>query len=114
MKALKNLTSLKDVVKIYVPSTYNVDQKIDNKKFVEGIESGLSNLFGGSTTIEGNGAYTSENGFLITEKINIVYAFCENLDNEKIDSVLTLCEWLKKEMKQECISLEVNNELYFV
>jgi len=114
MKALKNLTSLKEVVKIYVPSTYNVDQKIDNYKFVEGIESGLSNLFGGSTTIEANGAYLSNNGFLVTEKINIVYAFCENLDNEKIDSVLTLCEWLKKEMKQECISLEVNNELYFV
>jgi hypothetical protein len=113
-KSLKKREALKESVKIYVPSTYAVNVKVINDKYVAKIEKELSKLFGGATTIVASGSYVSDAGMLVQEKVNIVNAFTDRLTNKDIDIVIGLCEWLKTEMKQECVSLEVNNELYFI
>ena len=114
MEKLKNMTCLSEKVSIYIPSTIDFNRKIDSSKYVQKIELALSGLFGGCTTIETNGSYKGENDMLVSEKINIVYSYTNDLNNEQIDIIVGLCEMLKKELVQECISLEINNRLYFI
>src|SRR5690606_22150776 len=55
--ALEEFFHLGEIVKIYVPSTMNVDEPIDNTPYVNKTLEELSALFGGATAIEGSGAW---------------------------------------------------------
>ena len=72
----------------------------------------LSIMFGGATATTATGSYYSQDlDKLITEKITIVYAFCDSYDIEKLRAI---CENLKTVFQQESISLETENGLMFV
>ncbi len=112
---LNNLTKLPNKVKIYVPSTMNANEQFNPEIHINETLEILSNMFGGSTSTEGTGTWVSEKHGLIKEKITVCESFCdESKLTECIDSVVEYCLKLKKDMGQENISLEVNNELYFV
>lgn len=111
---LDSLISLKEQVKVYVPSTFDIDQKIDNSFFVNEVQKRLSNLFGGATSYKADGSWITSDNVLVNENITVIVAFTSQLDNIAKDEVLTICEWLKNELKQEAVSMELNNELYFV
>lgn len=115
LKELSNLIKLDSNIKIYVPSTINVNTEIENTEKVEQTLKFLSGLFGGATSYNALGCWVSQSEGLVKEKVNI----CESYTNEKalhenITLVVEYCEKLKKEMYQEAISLEVNNQLYFI
>ncbi|MGM0889161.1 MAG: DUF3574 domain-containing protein [Bacillota bacterium] len=112
--ALKGQFYLEDVVKIYVPSTYNVDQPIDNTPYVNKSLEEFSKMFGGATAIDGTGSWLSDDNQLIKEKVTIVYSYAEDLDKKKINKVVTYAKSLKEEMKQSSVSLEVNGKMYFI
>ncbi len=112
--ALKGQYYLEDVVKIYVPSTYNVDQPIDNTPYVNQSLEKFSEMFGGATAIDGTGAWLSDQDQLVKEKVTIVYSFAEDLDKKKINQVVEYAESLKEEMKQSSVSIEVNGKMYFI
>lgn len=112
--ALKGQFHLDNVVKIYVPSTYNVDQPIDNTPYVNKSLEIFSKMFGGATAIEGTGAWVGDNNQLIKEKVTIVYSFAENLNKKTINEVVAYAKSLKEEMKQSSVSLEVNGKMYFI
>ena len=112
--ALKGQFYLEDVVKIYVPSTYNVDQPIDNTPYVNKSLEEFSKMFGGATAIDGTGSWLSDDDQLITENVTIVYSFAEDLDKNKINRVVAYAKSLKEEMKQSSVSLEVNGKMYFI
>lgn len=112
--ALKGQYYLEDVVKIYVPSTYDIDQPIDNTPYVNETLETFSKMFGGATSIEGTGAWVSDNEELIKEKVTIVYSFVEKLDKRKVNEVVAYAKSLKEEMKQSSVSLEVNGKMYFI
>ncbi|MGN7942192.1 MULTISPECIES: DUF3574 domain-containing protein [Bacillaceae] len=112
--ALKGQYHLEDVVKIYVPSTYDIDQPIDNTPYVNKTLETFSKMFGGATSIEGTGAWVSDNEELIKEKVTIVYSFVEKLDKKKVNEVVAYAKSLKEEMKQSSVSLEVNGKMYFI
>jgi hypothetical protein len=112
--ALKGQFYLEDVVKIYVPSTYNVDQPIDNTPYVNKSLEEFSKMFGGATAIDGTGSWLSDDDQLITENVTIVYSFAEDLDKKKINRVVAYAKSLKEEMKQSSVSLEVNGKMYFI
>ena len=57
MKELKSLTKLSKNIKIYVPSTIDVDKKIDTSKNVDETLTLLSNKFGGSTSTKSVGTW---------------------------------------------------------
>lgn len=101
---------------IYVPSTIDVDQTTDNSKQVDRVLRSLSMWFGGATASDAVGAWVSDTtGNTVTEKIKYCFSYCTtDLLNKHIDDVLNLCTALKNEMGQEAISLEINNELYFI
>lgn len=112
--ALKGQFYLEDVVKIYVPSTYNVDQPIDNTPYVNKSLEEFSRMFGGATAIDGTGSWLSDDDQLVTENVTIVYSFAEDLDKKRINRVVAYAKSLKEEMKQSSVSLEVNGKMYFI
>jgi len=115
MKQLINLIPLNHKVAIYVPSTVKVDKKVSNRKQVDATLTRLSQLFGGATSTKAQGSWVTETGKLVKEQITVVYAYCtEDLLQAHINDVTGYCEALKAEMEQEAISLEVDNQLYFI
>lgn len=114
MNSLEGLTCLKEKVAVYVPSTFNINESIDNSFYVHEVLKEFSEIFGGATAISADGAWMSKANGLVLEKNIIIYSYCDNLTNENVDKVLSICEWLKSELKQEAISLVINNQLYFV
>ena len=114
-KTLKNLIPLESNIKIYVPSTVNVNEQTDNSKQVDSILQKLSGLFGGATSYAALGCWSSPTIGLIKEKVTICESYMHEPDlKANIDTIIDICEELKNEMNQEAISLEVNNKLYFV
>ncbi|WP_227551677.1 DUF3574 domain-containing protein [Metabacillus sediminilitoris] len=112
--ALKGQFYLEDIVKIYVPSTYNIDQPIDNTPYVNKSLEEFSRMFGGATAINGTGSWLSDDNKLIKEKVTIVYSYAEDLDKTKINQVVDYAKSLKEELKQSSVSLEVNGKMYFI
>ena len=113
-KKLSALIELSSNVKIYVPSTINTSEEIDNEAYIVLVLGKLSEMFGGATSFEALGCWQSNSG-LIKERVTICQSYCtEKQLQENIDKVVEICEELKNTMNQEAISLEVNNKLYFV
>lgn len=114
-KKLKNMFKLSSKVTVYVPSTINVNEQIDNTEYVDRLASLLSQCFGGSTSTPALGYWLSDTQGLIKEKTTMVFAYCKDQDlEEKIDIIITACENLKIELKQEAIAMEINGEMYFI
>lgn len=115
MKNLKNCVKLSCSVRIFVPSTINVNQSIDSQKYVEQTLRFLSEQFGGATASKALGAWVSANGDLVTENVTIAFSFCNSDQLEHcIQNVYGYCLALKHELSQEAIALEINNELHLV
>lgn len=112
---LEKLFTLSHKVTVYVPATKNDENgahPIDNRKFVNQIAEILSNAFGGATSTDAIGYWVSDKRGLERENTRLVFAYAESL--EKIDVVIDWCEWLKDEMKQDNIALEIDNQMYFI
>ena len=115
MKKLKNLIKLSSRITVYVPSTTDVDKKIDNTIYVDNTLSLLSKLFGGATCTPAIGCWLATSGSLIKENTTVVFAYATEKDLQAyIDNVIDYCETLKADLKQEAISLEINGEMYFI
>ena len=115
LKILKNCIELSSSIKIYIPSTIDIDKEIDNSKVVEETNIFLSQLFGGATSSKALGAWVTANKNLVTEKVTLVFSYCtETQLQENIETVYTYCVKMKKDLLQESIALEVNNKLYLI
>jgi hypothetical protein len=110
------MVGLSKKVAIYVPSTINVSEHIDNSKYVEHALFLLSSLFGGATSTNNVGGYVAQNGELITENVTVVYAYCSDssYNEENLLKIKEFCEFLKIKMGQECIGIEANNSMFFI
>jgi hypothetical protein len=113
-KRLAALIELSNNVKVYVPSTCGT-KKIDNTVLVTRTLAKLTDLFGGATSFEALGCWKSDTDGLIKERVTICQSYCtEAKILENIDTVVEICEVLKKDLNQEAVSLEVNNKLYLI
>lgn len=102
-------------VTIYVPSTVDVNKEINNTEYVNKVLEKLSTYFGGATCTEATGCWMSETAGLVRESITMCYAFCDKKAyKDHFNDVKSICEWLKTEMNQEAISLEIDNVLEFI
>ena len=111
----QHLFKLNCKIAIYVPSTVNVNCPIDNTEFVHEVMNRLSDMFGGATSTPAQGAWRAENGELVTEGITIVYSYCTSEQAAlHMPSVMALCDKMKKDMSQECITLEYNGQIAFI
>lgn len=115
MKTLKNLIPLNHKIMIYIPSTQGVSSEVDNSRYVEATAKLLSNCFGGATSTQAVGYWVSDSEGLVKEHPVLVYAYAQESDFIKnIDLIIDYCFQLKEELKQEAISLEIDNKLYFI
>lgn len=115
MKTLKFKFDLDSKVAIYVPSTINVSEETDNRKQVLNVIRRLSEMFGGATASDAVGGWVSQSGEVIVEKVKVVYSFCTTGQlKDRIDDILSICEDIKNEMKQEAVTLEINGQVKFV
>ena len=112
---LKNMFKLSSKITVYVPSTTDINKVIDNKKYVNNCATLLSNCFGGATSCETLGYWTSPSQGLVKERTTQVFAYCSDSDlQENIEKVIDFCENLKNELSQDAVALEINGEMYFI
>ena len=112
---LKNVFKLSSKVIVYVPSTINVNEEIDNTEYVNVCASLLSDCFGGATSTQALGYWMSGTAGLVKEQTTMVFAYASEADLQaKIELVIDYCETLKSELSQDAIALEINGEMYFI
>ena len=115
-KTLKNLFKLSHKISLYVPTKDKNNQDISQEtisKMVDLTASTFSQVNGGATSTNALGYWKSVAGELIKEKIVVVFSYSNNLELS-IEAAIEIGEQLKEISNQDAISLEVNNELYFI
>ena len=103
---LDQLKALNDKVSIYLPSEYQQDS-IETSKL-------LASMFGGSTVNQVNGNWIMADSSLCSEKIDIIYSYCDQLSDDDIDKIVKYAENLKIKCQQESILIEVNSKGYLI
>ena len=102
-------------VGIYVPSTQNVNESVDNSEQVKSVIKELSVLFGGATASDAVGGWVTESGEIVVEHVTIVYSFCTSEQlKDHFDDIYSIAQRIKKEMTQEAVTLEINGQVKFV
>lgn len=115
MKTLKNCIKLSCSVKIYVPSTLNITEVADTQIWIDKSLNLLSVKFGGATASKALGAWISSQGQLVKENVTMVFSYASQHQLEQgIEEIHDFCIEMKRELAQEAIALEVNNELYLI
>ena len=103
---------------IYVPSTIDVNNPVDNSAEVQNTLAFLADRFGGATAYEARGAWqTVKDGepITVTEPVTICVAYCSaRAYFARRAEVVAYCRNLCKDMKQDAISLETRFGLRFV
>ena len=112
---LKNMFKLSSKITVYIPSTCDINQTANTKKYVDACAVLLSENFGGATSCEALGYWTSPTAGLVKERSTMVFAYCTDADlQNKIESVIDFCETVKTELNQDAVALEINGEMYFI
>lgn len=107
--------SLNHSIGIFIPSTIDVDQAIDNSSQVQAALAFFGNIFGGATRNEVEGCWRSEDNDLVVEQVTIVRTFITKKAMEKhLDDVIAFATQLKQEMKQEAVAIDVDNQLILI
>lgn len=107
--------SLNHSLAIFVPSTMDVSQEVDNRSQVRHTLSFLGDIFGGATSSHADGVWRSEESGLVTEQVTIVSTFVSKKALDKhLNDVLEYASDLKKTMKQEAVAISVDNQLILV
>jgi len=113
---LQGLYSLDHNIKLYIPSTKNANESTDNTAYINEALELFGACFGGATAYDALGSWVSNDKGLIVEPVKIIesYASKEALTNGGLAKVLQYAKKIKTELKQEAVSLEYDNKLYFI
>ena len=104
-------------ISLFIPTTINADEKIDNTEYVLKYLNYIQNHFSGATIVtrNTNGAWYSEDmNKVIIEDITIIEVNTNELNQLDINYMLNLGLSVKKEMNQEGVSVSINSSLAIV
>lgn len=102
-------------IKLYIPTTTNVDIATDTSEYLQLVLSEFSQWFGGATAYDAVGAWFSGSKGIVTEPVKIIESYATNeAVNNHISDVLALANKIKQELRQEAVSLEYDNKMYIV
>ena len=117
MSIFDDIITLNHQVKLYVPSTTDVDVVNSEKQneMMKLVLEKFSEWFGGATSQEAYGAWKSEEKGIVMEYVVICQSFCtDEQAREHLPKVLELAKRIKIEMAQEMVSMEFDNKLFLV
>ena len=107
--------SLTHSIGIFIPSTLDVNVTVDNGEQVQSALAFLGKVFGGATSSNAEGVWQSNEGSLVTEQVTIVRTFVsQSALNTHLDEVLEFAKIIKREMGQEAVALDIDNQLVLV
>lgn len=113
-KQLKALFPLSQKVRLYVPSTINIDEVIDNTEAVSKTLKLFGELFGGATSYDAVGAWNGSNGKLVQERVTIIESYAQKLESDDIMRVVEYAQELCRNMSQDAVAVEVNGSMGFI
>lgn len=102
---------------IYVPSiSHDRPAPIELVNSIRAqVKKVMAKLFGGFTEYQVQGGwYSSELDIVIEETIFQVKSFSDSIDPAQVAELETLAQYIKTELDQEAVSIEVNNDLRFI
>ena len=116
---IKNLfgDGYKQRIAVYIPSTVNAVENSGElaEQITNRAAEKMSVLFGGATIQPAEGSWISDEHGYIKESVNIVYSYTDEQKLEQFAAdVHALAVYVRDVMKQEAVSVEINNALYFV
>lgn len=102
-------------VRMYIPTTVDVDTQVDTSSYVKEALALLGDLFGGATSDSAEGVWKSENAGLVGETVYIVTSYVTRSDLDRhLERILDFVDRMKQELKQEAMALEVNEKLMLI
>ena len=107
----------KNVIRILVPTTVNVDQQINNKSYVDKYLSIILNnyRFKDIKTYKTTGSWYSEDlQKVVFDNSTVIEINMEKIDEQIINYFLNLGLQIKNEMTQEGVSVFINKSLAIV
>ena len=115
MRELEALAGLGSNVRLFVPSTLDIDQKAVNSSEVRMVAELFSSWFGGATAYRALGCWSSPAVGLVSEEVTIIESFCsESALASRISEVIDFARALRDRLRQEAVVLEVDRKLYLI
>ena len=105
--------NMKNTVGILVPTTIEVNTKIDNKKYVEEVENTIKDFGKAISKFDSRGSWYSDTEGVVVEK-NTIVTFESNGNPFDLQLLKYLAEKLKSDMKQEAITIILNDGIAIV
>lgn len=99
---------LKNKIEIYVPSNTETQKRV-----VQNVFKTFCKAFGGATVNPVMGGWIDDKGDLITDKIDIVYAYVPTLTREIKLFAGELAVSVRKELNEDAVTLVINDRAAF-
>lgn len=107
----------KNTISIFVPSTININDKIDNKGYVEMVITTLLKRYdlNNLSFYDTEGSWYDEiNNDVVIEKITIVTLDINCISIADIQYFINIAESIKNSMNQQAVSISINDSLAIV
>lgn len=105
--------NMKNTVGILVPSTIEVNTTVDNKKYVEEVENTIKDFGKNISKFDSQGSWFSDTEGVVVEE-NTIVTFESNGNPFDLQLLKYLAEKLKLDMKQEAITIILNDGIAIV
>ena len=105
--------NMKNTVGILVPTTIEVNTTIDNKKYVEDVENTIKDFGKAISKFDSRGSWYSDTEGVVVEE-NTIVTFESNGNPFDLQLLKYLAEKLKSDMKQEAITIILNDGIAIV
>ena len=105
--------NMKNTVGILVPTTININTKINNKKYVEEVENTIKDFGKNISKFDSKGSWYSDTEGIVVEE-NTIVTFESNGNPFDMQLLKYLAKKLKTDMKQEAITIILNDGIAIV
>ena len=105
--------NMKNTVGILVPTTININTKINNKKYVEEVENTIKDFGKNISKFDSKGSWYSDTEGVVVEN-NTIVTFESNGNPFDMQLLKYLAKKLKTDMKQEAITIILNDGIAII
>ena len=105
--------NMKNTVGILVPTTININTKINNKKYVEDVENTIKDFGKNISKFDSKGSWYSDIEGVVVEE-NTIVTFESNGNPFDMQLLKYLAKKLKYDMKQEAITIILNDGIAII